>query len=262
MVVAPVAPAGQQHLLSLRGVTSGYARTTVVRAADLEVLPGQVVALLGANGAGKTTLLKTIAGQTAMSAGSIRFAGREVGPLAPHRRAALGMCLIPEGRGVFPSLTVRENLELQAPRGRGASVDKALDAFPDLRPRLSHQAGHLSGGQQQMLALGRCFVASPSLVLVDEVSMGLAPLIVDEIFAALRRLAGAGVAVVLVEQYIGKALELAHEVYLVAHGHVAYAGKASQLSEETVLDSYMGTGPGARPVSPGAPATGARGIER
>src|SRR6202022_190270 len=156
----------------------------------LAVEAGTIAALLGPNGAGKTTLLKVASGLMRPAAGTVMVAGRDATAMSPSRRARLGLCLVPEGRGIFPRLTVRENLRLQGPPwAKDAPVEAALEAFPILRDRLGQRAGTMSGGQQQMLALARCYLARPSIVLLDEVSMGLAPRIVDEIFASIQALA-------------------------------------------------------------------------
>jgi branched-chain amino acid transport system ATP-binding protein len=228
--------------LALSGITAGYGRSTVLRDVSVDVPRGTVAALLGPNGAGKTTLLKVAAGLLRPSAGTVSVAGQDVSRLSPHRRARAGVCLIPEGRGVFPGLTVRENLVLQVPTWAASSrIDDALELFPVLADRLGEQAGRLSGGQQQMLALARCVLAEPSVVLLDEVSMGLAPIMVDQIFASLHRLAQRGVALLLVEQYVSRALAMADVVYLLNRGDVTYAGPPSGLDEQAVLSGYLGT---------------------
>lgn len=228
--------------LELRGVTSGYGTTEVLRDVDLTVPAGTVTALLGANGAGKTTLLRTATGTIKPMSGEVLLHGEPVTKLNPHKRVERGLCLIPEGRGIFRSMSVRENLQLQS--GREATskerVDTALSVFPALKTRMSHTAGRLSGGQQQMLALCRAYVADPKIVLLDEVSMGLAPVIVDEIFDALRQLAKTGVAMLLVEQYVSRALEMADSVVLLNKGRVEYSGSPKDLDEDSILKGYLG----------------------
>jgi branched-chain amino acid transport system ATP-binding protein len=232
-----------ETVLALREVTAGYGRTTVLRAVDLAVAPGQVVALLGPNGAGKTTLLRTAAGLLSPSAGQITVGGEDHTRSRPHLRARAGLCLVPEGRGIFPNLSVRENLLLQVPPWcQDTGYEPALEAFPILKERLSQTAGSLSGGQQQMLALSRCFLAGPKVVLLDEVSMGLAPRIVDEIFAALVRLTEAGVALLLVEQYVSRALSVADQVYLLGRGTVTFSGPPTELDEAELMRRYVGAG--------------------
>ncbi len=228
-------------ILELRGVDAGYGRTTVLRGLDLAVAPGEVLALLGPNGAGKTTLLRVASGLLGPQAGTVHVAGADVTRQAPFRRAKGGLCLVPEGRGVFGDLTVRENLRLQVPPwAEGDDISRALDAFPILGERLEQRAGSMSGGQQQMLALARCWLAGPSCVLLDEVSMGLAPRVVDDIFVALRSLAAQGVALLLVEQYVDRALELADRVQLLERGRTTFAGPADQLDRDAVLRGYLG----------------------
>jgi branched-chain amino acid transport system ATP-binding protein len=226
-----------ETVLELRHASARYGRTQVLRDVDLTVGPGETVALLGPNGAGKTTLLRSAAGLTGTSGGSVLLRGADVSRRRPHQRAREGLCLVPEGRGVFPSLTVAENLRLQ--RARGETVDRVYDAFPVLAERRNQRAGLMSGGQQQMLALARCFTTEPSVVLLDEVSMGLAPLIVDEIFAALKKLASSGVALLLVEQYVNKALEMADRVYVLDRGRVSWTGRPAETSEADLMSRYL-----------------------
>src|ERR1700757_5232777 len=234
------APAGP-GLLELRGVTAGYGRTTVLREINLTVAAGSVVALLGANGAGKTTLLRVASGLLSPARGEVRLLGEDVTRRRAHQRARGGLCLVPEGRGIFPNLSVRENLALQIPPWRTkAGYETALDAFPVLKDRLSQTAGSLSGGQQQMLALSRCFLADPKVVLLDEVSMGLAPRIIDEIFDALLKLSREGVSLLLVEQYVSRAMHVADHVYLLSRGSVTFSGTPSGLDEDELMRRYVG----------------------
>ncbi len=237
-------PAPAVPVLLLSNITAGYGRSTVLREVTVEVPAGSIVALLGPNGAGKTTLLRTAAGLLRPSAGTVRLNGTEVTKAAPHQRAKAGLCLIPEGRGIFRNLTVRENLRMQVPPGAKGVADDGLDrvltTFPVLRDRLGQTAGTMSGGQQQLLALARCWLSSPRVVLLDEVSMGLAPKVVDEIFAAIVTLAAGGTALVLVEQYVNRALELASRAVLLDRGTVAYSGPSRDLDEAAVLRGYLG----------------------
>jgi branched-chain amino acid transport system ATP-binding protein len=228
-------------VLELKGVSAAYGRAQALWAIDLSVRPGQIAAVLGPNGAGKTTLLKVASGLMRPSGGAVLIDGQDVTRLGAYGRARRGLCLIPEGRGVFPRLTVRENLLLHTPPWkRGSAVDAALDAFPVLRDRLGQRAGSMSGGQQQMLALARCFLAAPSVVLLDEVSMGLAPRIVDEIYASLRTLARAGTTLVIVEQYVNRALAMSDTVHLLNRGRVTFSGPPDELDEQAVLEGYLG----------------------
>jgi branched-chain amino acid transport system ATP-binding protein len=228
-------------VLELRNIVAGYGATRVLRDVTLAVPDGAVVALLGANGAGKTTLLRVAAGLLRPESGSLRIGGRDVTGLPPHQLVERGMCHVPEGRGIFGSLTVRENLLVQSKRGEETeALQKAASAFPVLGNRLDQVAGTMSGGEQQMLALARAYVQKPTMVLLDEVSMGLAPRIVDEIFDFLRLLAGRGASLLLVEQYVTKALALADYVYLLHRGEIAFAGEPGELDGTDLFARYMG----------------------
>jgi branched-chain amino acid transport system ATP-binding protein len=248
-MTAMIAAAGQPTpestpVLRFANVSAGYGKSTVLRDVSFDVPAGGIVALLGPNGAGKTTLLKTAVGLLRPTGGAIYLHGKDVKHAAPNRRSRQGMCLIPEGRGIFRGLSVRDNLRMHQPRGARVpvadTVDRAVAAFPILGERLGQLAGTMSGGQQQMLALARAFVSSPRVVLLDEVSMGLAPKVVDEIFAAIGRLAAGGTALVLVEQYVTRALSLADTVVLLDRGSIAYDGPAAGLESDAVLRGYLG----------------------
>ena len=232
-------------MFTLDGIVAGYAETTVLRGVSLSVPDASVVALLGANGVGKTTLLRVASGLLRPTAGHMTLDGADVTGHRPHQLAAAGVCHVPEGRGVFPSLTVRENLTLQAGSGGRDGVDRAVDAFPRLGERMGQTAGTLSGGEQQMLALARAYLANPRVMLLDEVSMGLAPKIVDEIFVFLDRLAHEGSSLLLVEQYVTRALALADYVYLMNRGTIAFCAEPSELVDEDVFARYLGTDVGA-----------------
>jgi branched-chain amino acid transport system ATP-binding protein len=228
-------------MLELRGVVAGYSGTTVLREIDLSVPDGSVVALLGANGAGKTTLLRVASGLLRPSSGVVLIDEQDVTGRRPHELVRRGICLVPEGRGIFGPLTIRDNLILQSPRGKETeSIEKAVSAFPRLGERLNQTAGTMSGGEQQMLALARAYVQSPKVVLLDEVSMGLAPKVVDEIFDFLKRLSRQGVSLLLVEQYVTRALAAADYVYLLNRGQVAFAGEPSELEGDDVFTQYVG----------------------
>ena len=230
--------------LELRNVSAGYAGTPVLRDVSLTVPGGSVVALLGANGAGKTTLLNVASGVLAADAGTVWLAGADVTLEPSHRRAARGLCHVPEGRGIFPALTVRQNIALQvAPSGEELAVAQAVDAFPVLGQRLTQVAGTLSGGEQQMVALTAARLRRPDVVLLDEVSTGLAPQVVDEIFAFLGRLAAAGASLLVVEQYVSKALAFADYVYILRRGTIAFVGEPAELTDESVFANYFGTVP-------------------
>jgi len=228
-------------VLELQGVVAGYGATTVLRGVDLTVPDGVVVALLGANGAGKTTLLRIASGLLHPTSGRLLVDGEDVSRAAPSSLVRRGVCHVPEGRGVFAPLTVRENLLLQAPRGEeSVALDRAVSAFPRLGERMGQVAGTMSGGEQQMLALARAYVQHPKVVLLDEVSMGLAPKVVDEIFDFLGLLSGQGVSLLLVEQYVTRALAAADYVYLLNRGEVAFAGEPGELEGEDVFTQYVG----------------------
>ena len=228
-------------MLELRNVVAGYGATRVLRDVTLTVPDGAVVALLGANGAGKTTLLRVAAGLLRPESGRLVVNGDDVTGSPPHRLVGRGVCHIPEGRGIFGSLTVRENLLVQSKRGEERqAMEQAAAAFPVLGNRLDQVAGTLSGGEQQMLALARAYVQRPTMVLLDEVSMGLAPRVVDEIFDFLRLLAGQGASLLLVEQYVTKALALADYVYLLHRGEIAFAGEPGELDGTDLFARYMG----------------------
>lgn len=226
-------------LLEVSGLRAGYGDIEILHGVDLRVPDGSVVAVLGANGVGKTTLLRTIAGEIEPTAGTITFDGRPITGLAPWDVAGRGLALIPEGRGVFPSMTVDDNLQVftRSSRADPARRDEVLDLFPRLRERLQQLAGTLSGGEQQMLALSRSFLARPRLLLVDELSSGLAPVIVESLFERLRDLRDAGVTIVLVEQYLHHVSGFADICYRVASGRVVFVGEPGELTEADLLAS-------------------------
>jgi branched-chain amino acid transport system ATP-binding protein len=228
-------------MLELQSVTAGYGESMVLRDVNFAVGDGEVVALLGPNGAGKTTLLRTATGFVKPRSGRINFAGADLTGSAPYKYVRAGLCHLPEGRGIFPSLTVGENLTIQA-RGadKAQSVAQATELFPVLGDRLRQTAGSLSGGEQQMLALSRAYITRPKLVLVDEASLGLAPLIVDKIYDALRRLVESGMSVVVVEQYVQKALDLAKTVYILSRGEIIHTGPAGQIHPDEIYEKYLG----------------------
>jgi branched-chain amino acid transport system ATP-binding protein len=228
-------------MLTLDSVTAGYGDTTVLRSVDFAVGDGEVVALLGPNGAGKTTLLRTATGFVKPRSGRIAFDGQDVTGNAPHRYSRRGVCHLPEGRGIFPSLTVMENLTVQA---REVDLKQSLadvtELFPILAQRLGQTAGSLSGGEQQMLALSRAYLTKAKVVLVDEPSLGLAPRIVDRIYEVLARFVARGVSLVIVEQYVQRALALANTVYILSRGEVIHVGKADELDPHEIYQRYLG----------------------
>jgi branched-chain amino acid transport system ATP-binding protein len=228
-------------VFELHGITAGYGDATVVRNVSLAVPAGSVVALLGANGAGKTTVLRVASGLMRPREGRITLEGRDLTGATATEFAQAGICHVPEGRGIFRALSVRENIVLQArPGGTATAMDRATSAFPVLGKRLGQVAGTMSGGEQQMLALARAYVSDPRVILLDEVSLGLAPRIVDEIFEFLHRLAAAGAALLLVEQYVVRALDVAHYVFMLNRGRVTFAGEPSELDAQGVFAGYTG----------------------
>jgi branched-chain amino acid transport system ATP-binding protein len=228
-------------MLELQHITAGYGDSVVLRGVDLHVVRGEKVALLGPNGAGKTTLLRVVAGLLKPRDGTVLLDGTNATTWPTHRRARRGLCLIPEGRGIFSSLTVRENLLAIAAAGSGEQlIEAATSAFPSLGARLNQIAGTLSGGEQQMLALSRTYVAPAHLVLVDEVSTGLGPKVVDGIFGFLDRLAQQGTSLLIVEQYIGRALELCDRVYLLNKGMIDASTTSADLDRAEIFRQYVG----------------------
>src|SRR5438132_9242513 len=236
-------------LLEVDHVTSGYGKVEVLHDLSIAVPEGAVVALLGPNGAGKTTTLRAISGTLPVWRGQARLDGRRIDGRSPYEIARLGVTLVPEGRGIFPGLNVRENLEIgvragsNGGSGRQARLRDVLDAFPRLEERLSQRAGTLSGGEQQMLSLSRAFLAEPRLLLLDEISMGLAPRIVEQLFESVGRLKEQGLSIVLVEQYLTYALRLADICYVLAKGSIGFVGEPAELrGGEALASSYLGAG--------------------
>ena len=230
-------------LLDVRGLRAGYGRGEVLHGVDLALPAGRLVAVLGPNGAGKSTLLKAVAGAVPPRAGVVRFEGVDLAGCPPEVVARCGIYLVPEGRAAFPTLTVAENLRLSsgAPEAElGPRIDAALELFPRLAERRTQAAGTMSGGEQRMLALARAFVADPAVLLLDEPSLGLAPKVVDEVFAAIAGFRRRGTSVVLVEQYVHRALAVADEAIVLASGHVTWSGPADQLDESALAERYFG----------------------
>ena len=229
-------------MLELRNITAGYGTVTVLRNVTLTVPDNAVVALLGPNGAGKTTLLRVACGMIRPNEGHILIDGQDVTGLPPHKIARTGVIHVPEGRGIFPSLSVADNILLQSPPGKfKESFKTATETFPRLGERARQISRTMSGGEQQMLALSHAYVSNPNCVLLDEVSMGLAPKIVEEIFQYLTDLGRKGVAQLLVEQYVGQALKMADYVYILDRGRISFAGEPGEISEETIMNSYLGS---------------------
>jgi branched-chain amino acid transport system ATP-binding protein len=242
---APGVGNGTPAALELKDVTAGYGRVRVLRNVSIEVPASTVVAVLGPNGAGKTTLLRVATGLVKPTSGRIHLAGENVTSHPAHALARRGFCLIPEGRGVFPSLTVRDNLMLASPgnkRERAAALQEITELLPVLGRRLRQVAGSLSGGEQQMLALARAMTSKAGLVAVDEASLGLAPPIVDKVYEVLRRIVVSGAAVILVEQYIDRAIAFADTVYVLNKGGVVFSGPADGVTHSDVYAQYLGSG--------------------
>ena len=229
--------------LELRGIEAGYGDMPALFGVDLTVPTGTVTTLLGPNGAGKSTALKVVAGIMKPWGGSVHLHGVDITGRSVRELARRGLCLVLEGRGIFPTLTVRENLMMQTHltgRGTGASIEEiAYERFPVLERRRNQLAGTMSGGEQQMLALSRALTTNPSVILLDEISMGLAPMLVEELFGVVRKLADDGLTVLLVEQLAQGALGIADYAYLLKHGTVRAVGQPVDV-QETVVDSYLG----------------------
>jgi branched-chain amino acid transport system ATP-binding protein len=233
-------------LLEIENVSAGYGPIEVLKGVSIEVREGEIVTMIGANGAGKTTTLMSISGVNRVRTGSIRFQGREIHSLPAHEIVHLGLCHSPEGRKIFPRLTVLENLQMGAFTRRDYDVirrdlEHVFDLFPILRQRTSQQGGTLSGGEQQMLAVARALMGRPKLLLLDEPSLGLAPLVARTIFEVIRRLNQDGIAVLLVEQNARMALKLAHRGYVMETGRITMTGPAAQLlADQRIKDAYLG----------------------
>ena len=237
--------ASRVEMLHVDAICAGYGDIQVLRNVSLGVEPGEIVAIVGANGAGKSTLLRTIMGSLPPRSGRVNFMGRVLSGVAPHLIAAAGIRLVPEGRRVFANLSVEDNLRAGAFLRTRPAVNQALERvfalFPILAERRYQRASTLSGGQQQMLALGRALAAEPKLLMLDEPSLGLAPKIVEEIFQKLADLRGAEIGILLVEQNARKALALADRAYVLENGVVVLEGPARELSRnETVINAYLG----------------------
>ncbi len=229
--------------LALENITAGYGHATVLRGVNLEVPPSSVVAILGPNGAGKTTLLRVATGTLKPRQGRVIVGDEDVTRRSAHYIARRGFRLVPEGRGIFPSLSVKENLWLASPKGdEKAAIERAVTQLPVLGSRLKQMAASLSGGEQQMLALGQAMAGKPSLLAVDEVSLGLSPAFIDRVYDSLRGFVASGIAVVLVEQYIGRAIEFADNIYLLNRGTVAFHGPASEVEADKLFVQYLGSG--------------------
>ena len=235
-------------ILSLRGVEAGYgAQASVLSGIDLDVAPGEVVCLLGPNGAGKTTTIRTICGLLPIRAGRIEFDGKDITASPPTAKVAAGIAVVPEGRRVFPTLSVEENLLMGSYSHRKGVVpreqfDEVYELFPRLEERRTQLAGTLSGGEQQMVAMGRALMGRPRLLLLDEPSMGLAPLLIELVFDTINKLAMQGITILLVEQNAVAALDVADRGYVIERGVVVHAGPAADLEQASeIRSSYLGS---------------------
>ncbi|GLH77265.1 ABC transporter ATP-binding protein [Bradyrhizobium sp. SSBR45G] len=232
-------------MLEIRDLRAGYGGTEVLRGVSLDVNAGEVVAVLGSNGVGKTTLNKVLSGVVPATSGTIRFNGAALERAAAPEIVTAGLIHVPEGRKIFPNLSVRENLELGAycrpRRGRAEKIEQVYATFPKLKQRARQYAGTLSGGEQQMLAIGRGLMSEPKLLILDEPSLGLSPLMVEEMFALIARLAASGLAIMLVEQNVVQSLELAGRAYIMENGLITLSGPAHELKSNAELKrAYLG----------------------
>jgi branched-chain amino acid transport system ATP-binding protein len=232
-------------MLEVKDLVAGYGLTRVLEGVSLEVRAGEIVAVLGSNGAGKTTLNMVLSGLVKPRGGTVTFEGADITGHAPADIMARGLIQVPEGRKIFPNLSVRENLELGSYRrarpNRAVNLDRVFATFPRLKERVGQAAGTLSGGEQQMLAIGRGMMAEPKLLILDEPSLGLSPLLVEEMFALIRRLHGEGLSIMLVEQNVAQSLEIADRAYVLEHGAFALSGPAAQVREDPELKrAYLG----------------------
>ncbi len=230
-----------EAVLELKGIRAGYGSVEVLHEVDLSLRRGSVLAVLGSNGAGKSTLLRVAAGLHPLGSGSVLLDGRRVANWSPDRLARHGLCLIPEGRGVFPRLTVRENLWMSTHLGvtRATAEEIAFARFPRLGERRDQMAGTLSGGEQQMLALARAVIVRPKVLLVDELSMGLAPQLVDSLYDSVRAIAADGVSVLVVEQFARAVLGMADRAAIMVSGRVVHQGTPAEV-EEHLSSAYLG----------------------
>jgi branched-chain amino acid transport system ATP-binding protein len=229
-------------LLELEHISSGYGAFQALFDVNLRIEEGETHAVIGANGAGKSTLLRTICGLLRSSPEQVRFDGRPIGQLSPHKRVGLGISYVPEGRWVFPSLTVNENLLVGAHSRRTGvwTLDKVYALFPLLSRLRRRQAFSLSGGEQQALAIGRGLMANPRLLLLDEVSLGLAPVVVEKIYDAMPAIVGSGTTVLLVEQDVGQAMKFADRVTCMLEGRLVLEGTPGEISQEAIFSAYFG----------------------
>jgi branched-chain amino acid transport system ATP-binding protein len=236
-------------LLEIKDLRVSYGKIEAIKGISLNVKQGEIVTLVGANGAGKTTLLKTISGLLKPSAGTISFEEKDIQTIAPHNRVLAGLCQAPEGRGIFPGMTVLENLEMgkfsrkEWKNELKEDLDRMYHLFPRLKERQNQTGGTLSGGEQQMLSIGRALMSRPKLLLLDEPSMGLAPMFIKQIFNIIREIQTQGVSILLVEQNAAQALSCANRAYIMETGNIVKEGAGKDLlNDEAIKKAYLGTG--------------------
>jgi branched-chain amino acid transport system ATP-binding protein len=230
-------------LLATRTLTAFYGDFQALYGVDVDIEPGETVAIIGANGAGKTTLLRTLAGQLSTARNAVSFEGRDIGGLRAAEVMKLGIAMVPEGRKLFPSLSVEENLRIGGDHAHGVGrwrLETIYDLFPVLAERRHRPGTALSGGQQQMVAIGRALMSNPKLLLCDEISLGLAPIVINDIYAALPKIQAAGAGIVLVEQDIARALGVSSRVFCLQEGRVTLRGRPSDLTREAIQEAYFG----------------------
>jgi branched-chain amino acid transport system ATP-binding protein len=232
-------------LLKIDNIEVNYGRSQALFGVSMEMNAGSMTAVLGANGAGKSTLARAVAGLVPVAKGDVYFDGNKISGLPAYKIRRLGLTYIPEGRGIFPGLTVNENLRMavgQEKRAdRSAAMDRAIEMFPVLGSRRNQRAGSLSGGEQQMLALARALAVPPKLIIADEMSLGLAPIVTEAVFQSLDDARKSGITILLIEQFVNRALSLADHATILTHGEVSWSGPAADAHQE-VLDRYLGAG--------------------
>ncbi len=227
-------------LLEIRNLKASHGLLVALHDVSFVMKSGDILAIIGANGAGKTTLMRSIAGAHPPAQGHILFQGEDITPLPAHKRVRCGIALVPEGRRLFPGMSVQDTLRLAACRKGIWTFDTVLEALPQLKPILKRSAGHLSGGQQQAVAIGRALMTNPELLLLDELSLGLSPVAVEGVYEAIPKLTAAGTSLILVEQDLRRAMASATHVMCMLEGHVVLSGRAGELTREAVMDAYFG----------------------
>ena len=238
-------PSTDHLILDMRGLAAGYGKSEVLHGVDMQVGAGEIVTMVGANGAGKSTTLRSIFGLTDVRAGAIRFKGQNIIGLRPHRMVTLGLALVPQERSIFPSLTVQENLEIGGytmdPDTRRERAERIYARFPRLKERYRQKAGTLSGGERQMLAIGRGLMTDPDLLMLDEPSLGLAPLVVEAVFEQIQLIHQSGTTVLLVEQNARRALSIADRAYVLELGQIRHQGSGQELLDDPAVQrAYLG----------------------